>query len=306
MIHSASTAAPPRDAGLRLDLLSCNILAGGSMRRYRDYVTHGWKHMLPAGKRANLDGLARIIRDFDLVALQEADAGSLRSGFLNQTQYLAETAEFPYWSHQPNRRVSHLATSSNGLLARRQPDEVLAYPLPGRIPGRGALWARFGTDADALVVVIAHLSLGPKARTRQIAFLAELIGRHPCAVLMGDLNAPAKGRELERLYSHTSLVCPNESPATFPSWRPRRAIDHILVSASIEIERRWALAYPVSDHLPIAARIRLPKPGVALALSNIPKEQDAEPLARPTGDFTDLTVATSKRRDKALLPLVAG
>jgi endonuclease/exonuclease/phosphatase family metal-dependent hydrolase len=259
MIHSASAAAPPRDADLRLDLLSCNILAGGSVRRYRDYVTHGWKHVLPAGKRANLDGLARIIRDFDLVALQEADAGSLRSGFLNQTQYLAEAAGFPYWSHQPNRRVSRLATSSNGLLARRQPDEVLAYPLPGRIPGRGALWARFGADADALVVVIAHLSLGPKARARQIAFLAELIGQHPRAILMGDLNTSAKGRELDPLFARTSLTQPPESPATFPSWRPRRAIDHILVSASIEVERRWALAHPVSDHLPIAASVRLPK-----------------------------------------------
>jgi endonuclease/exonuclease/phosphatase family metal-dependent hydrolase len=68
----------------RLNLLSCNILAGGSVKRYRDYVTHSWKHVLPHGKRANLDGLARVIGDFDLVGLQEADAGSLRSGFLNR------------------------------------------------------------------------------------------------------------------------------------------------------------------------------------------------------------------------------
>ena len=240
-----------------LQLLSCNILAGGSVRRYRDYVTHSWKHVLPHGKRANLDGLARVIGEFDLVGLQEADAGSLRSGFLNQTQYLAEAAEFPFWTHQPNRRVSRLATSSNGLLARRQPDEVLDYPLPGRIPGRGALWTRFGSGADELVVVIAHLSLGQVARARQLAFLAELIGQHPNAVLMGDLNTPAQSRDLDLLYERTSLARPAESPATFPSWRPVRAIDHILVSSSIEVEKRWALPHPVSDHLPIAARIRL-------------------------------------------------
>ncbi len=241
-----------------LQLLSCNILAGGSVRRYRDYVTHSWKHVLPHGKRANLDDLARVIGEFDLVGLQEADAGSLRSGFLNQTQYLAEVAEFPYWTHQPNRRVSRLATSSNGLLARWQPDEVLDYPLPGRIPGRGALWTRFGNGADALIVVIAHLSLGQVARARQLAFLAELIGQHPNTVLMGDLNTPAGGRELDQLYAQTSLVRAEDSPATFPSWRPTRAIDHILVSGTITVERRWALPHPVSDHLPIAARIRLP------------------------------------------------
>ncbi|HEY6985666.1 MAG TPA: endonuclease/exonuclease/phosphatase family protein [Rhodanobacteraceae bacterium] len=254
----ASAERPARDPK-QLQLLSCNILAGGSVRRYRDYVTHSWKHVLPTGKRANLDVLARVIGEFDLVGLQEADAGSLRSGFLNQTQYLAEAAAFPFWSHQPNRRVSRLATSSNGLLARLQPDEVLDYPLPGRIPGRGALWARFGDGESSLIVVVAHLSLGPAARMRQLGFIGELIGHHPNVVLMGDLNTSSASAELKMLYSRTALEPPRESPATFPSWRPTRAIDHILVSGSIEVERRWALSHPVSDHLPVAASIRLPQ-----------------------------------------------
>lgn len=257
-LRAPAIAAPASD-GRSLSLLSCNILAGGSVRRYRDYVTHSWKHVLPHGsKRTNLDDLARLLGGFDLVGLQEADAGSLRSGFLNQTEYLAEAAHFPYWTHQPNRRVSRLATSSNGLLARWQPDEVLDYPLPGRIPGRGALWTRFGSGPEALIVVIAHLSLGAVARARQLAFLAELLGQYPNAVLMGDLNTPAQGKELDLLYARTALVRPEVAPATFPSWRPTRAIDHILVSRSIEVEKRWALAHPVSDHLPIAASVRLP------------------------------------------------
>lgn len=246
------------DRSRSLQLMSCNILAGGSVRRYRDYVTQSWKHVLPHGKRANLDGLARVIAGFDFVALQEADAGSLRSGFLNQTQYLAEAAEFPFWTHQPNRRVSRIATSSNGLLARWQPAEVLDYPLPGRIPGRGALWTRFGNGSDELIVVIAHLSLGQAARARQIDFLSELVGDHPNVVLMGDLNTAAQGRDFERLYARTRLAPPRESPATFPSWRPTRALDHILVTDPIEVEERWVVPHPVSDHLPIAARVRLP------------------------------------------------
>jgi endonuclease/exonuclease/phosphatase family metal-dependent hydrolase len=259
--QSGSTAAAGAQAAARLQLLSCNILAGGSMSRYRDYFTQSWKQVLPTrSKRGNLDNFAKLLAEFDLVGLQEADAGSLRSGFLNQTQYLAEAAGFAYWSHQPNRKVAQFAASSNGLLTRIEPTEVLDYPLPGRIPGRGALWVRFGAGAQSLVVVIAHLSLGPSARKRQFEFIAELIGNNEHAVLMGDLNCGIHSDELKMLFRQTSLRPPSDAPPnTFPSWRPRRAIDHILTSPRLQIERLWTLPHPVSDHLPLAASIRLPE-----------------------------------------------
>lgn len=241
-----------------LQVLSCNILAGGSIKRYREYVTHSWKHVLPTGKRANLDGLANVIEEFDLVALQEADFGSLRSGFLNQTQYLAETAGFPYWSHQPNRRVAKVAASSNGLLTRLKPTEVLDYPLPGRIRGRGVLWVRFGSGDQSLILLIAHLSLGPQARAHQLGYITELLEGYPNALLLGDLNTPIESPELRNLFARTSLVPPKEPPPTFPSWAPCRAIDHILASKTLKVDELRTLPHLVSDHLPIAARISLP------------------------------------------------
>ena len=244
----------------RLQLLSCNILAGGSMGGYRHYVTQSWKHVLPTrSKRGNLDNFARLLAEFDVVGLQEADAGSLRSGFVNQTEYLAESAGFPYWSHQPNRKIAQFAASSNGLLTRFRPAEVLDYPLPGRIPGRGTLWVRYGAREAALIVLVAHLSLGPAARRRQFAFLAELIGQQPHVILMGDLNCSLHSDELKFLFRQTSLRPPEHAPPpTYPSWRPRRAIDHILTSATIPVERLWTLEHPVSDHLPVAATVRVP------------------------------------------------
>ena len=255
-----SPTHPAAPSGAHLRLLSCNILAGGSVKRYREYVTQSWKHVLPArSKRGNLDNFANLLADFDLVGLQEADAGSLRSGFLNQTQYLAEAAGFPYWSHQPNRKVAQFAASSNGLLTRMEPAEVRDYPLPGRVPGRGALWVRFGEGERALIVVIAHLSLGPGARRRQFEFIAELIGAQPHVVLMGDLNCAVASPELKPLLEHTRLAPAKlPLPLTYPSWRPQRAIDHIMVSDTLAIERLWTLPHPVSDHLPLAATVRLP------------------------------------------------
>lgn len=259
----AASGSKPSDGRLRL--LSCNILAGASIDHYHEYFTRSWAQVLPnqRHKRANLDSLARLIGEFDVVGLQEADAGSLRSGFLNQTQYLAESADMPFWSHQPNRRVARMAASSNGLICRPEPTAVFDYPLPGRIPGRGALLARFGEGPDALVVVIAHLSLGTQARKRQLGFIADLLSEHQHAVLMGDLNCEAGSAELRTLFERTALQPPETNQPTFPSWQPRRAIDHILVSHDIVVERSWALPSAFSDHLPIASELLLP-PGLVV------------------------------------------
>ncbi|NII11398.1 endonuclease/exonuclease/phosphatase family protein [Oleiagrimonas sp. C23AA] len=247
------------DLQTTLKLLSCNILAGASVQRYRQYITRSWASVLPTrAKQANLDKLASELSAFDVVGLQEADAGSLRSGFRNQTQYLADAAGMPYWSHQPNRPVARLAHSSNGLISRHEPTEVLDYPLPGRIPGRGVMLARFGKGREALVVAVAHLSLGPAARDRQLGFIGELLSEHPHAVLMGDLNTEITSPELKRLFARTSLTPPAEPVPTFPSWRPQRAIDHIFTSADIQVLRQWTLAEAFSDHLPLAAEVRIP------------------------------------------------
>lgn len=272
MAEPRSTPAPD---GRRLRLLSANIQAGASTRSYSDYVTRPWSHVLPArAKRNNLDALGDLAAAFDVVGLQEADPGSLRSGFLNQTHYLAERAGFPYWSHQPNRRVGRIASSANGLLSRLEPAEVLDYPLPSRIPGRGVLLARYGSGDDSLLVAIAHLSLSIKARTVQIAFLADLLGSAPHAVLMGDFNCEPEAGEMCELYDRAGLMRPGERVATFPSWQPRRAIDHILVSSGIRVERRWAFPGALSDHLALAAELVLPTP---LA----PPTSDADKAAAP-------------------------
>ena len=88
----------------RLRMLSANIQAGSSTRRYSDYFTRSWSHALPVGaKRSSLDAIAALASAHDIVGLQEADPGSLRSGFTNQTKYLASAAGMPFWSHQIGR-----------------------------------------------------------------------------------------------------------------------------------------------------------------------------------------------------------
>ncbi len=156
----------------RLKLLSANIQAGSSTRRYSDYATRSWSHVLPVGKTVSLDTIAALAGTHDIVGLQESDPGSWRSGFTNQTHYLAERGGFGYWSHQPNRRVGAVASSANGLLSKVEPLEVTNHALPGRISGRGVLLGRFGEGDAGLTIAVAHLSLGEQSRHAHLSFSA--------------------------------------------------------------------------------------------------------------------------------------
>jgi endonuclease/exonuclease/phosphatase family metal-dependent hydrolase len=241
-----------------LRLLSYNIQTGITSERYRHYLTRSWRHVLPHPSRwVNLDAIAQSIAGYDLVALQEVDSGSLRTGFVNQTQYLADRAGFPFWHHQVNRRLGHLAQQSNGLLSRLPVRSVTDLKLPG-LPGRGALVVRLGDPAATLTVFILHLALGKRARLRQVAFLAERLAGEPRAVVMGDLNCGPESEELRLLLETAPLRPPYERLRTFPSWRPRRYIDHILVSEALVPERMYVPDWPFSDHLPVAMDVRVP------------------------------------------------
>ncbi len=244
----------------RLRLLSANIQAGSSTRGYHDYVARSWSHVLPAGnKRGALDAIAELAGRHDIVGLQEADPGSLRSGFTNQTHYLAERGGFAYWSHQPNRSMGGVASSANGLLSKLEPRRVEDHALPGRVKGRGILMARFGDGDAALTVAVAHLSLGAQSRMAQIAFIAELLADHPNAVLMGDFNCDPHRPEMQALYRHTGLQPPADCVPTFPSWRPQRAIDHVLVTASLAVATMRALPAALSDHLALSVELDVPE-----------------------------------------------
>ncbi|WP_213878148.1 endonuclease/exonuclease/phosphatase family protein [Pseudomonas sp. dw_358] len=261
----------------RLRLLSFNIQVGNSTESYRHYLTRSWQHLLPhTGRAGNLQKIARLLTDFDLVALQEADGGSHRSGYVNQVEHLARLAGFPFWYQQLNRNLGRLAQHSNGVLSRLRPTSIEDHPLPGP-PGRGAILARFGEGENALAVVMMHLALGTKTRTLQLAYIRELIGGYRHQVLMGDMNTHANDLLLHSPLRDLGLLAP-QVEATFPSWRPQRCLDHILLSPSLTLERVQVLAQPISDHLPVAVEIRLPD---CLVTDNLPvlSPQPGEPVA---------------------------
>ncbi|WP_189467016.1 endonuclease/exonuclease/phosphatase family protein [Litchfieldella qijiaojingensis] len=251
-IHSAL------DTG-HLRLLTFNLQVGIQTSAYHHYLTRSWQHFLPHPKRLRrLDMVGEVLGKFDIVGLQEVDGGSFRSGNVNQVEYLAARAGFPHHFQQLNRNLGRVAQHSNGLLSRLHPTRIEEHRLPGTLPGRGAIHARYGDGEDALHLFVAHLALSHRARIRQLDYLSEIITPLRHVVVMGDLNCT-----LEQLHSHprfcTSLpLHPVRPLLSYPSWQPRRALDHILLSNSLVARDVRVLDQLFSDHLPIAVDVQLP------------------------------------------------
>ncbi|MXW49294.1 MAG: EEP domain-containing protein [Gammaproteobacteria bacterium] len=242
--------------GQGLRLLSFNIQVGIKTSRYRQYVTKGWKHVLPHfSRQQNLQRIADVVAGYDFVALQEVDGGSLRSGFVNQVEYLAAWGGFPHWYAQLNRDLGPLAQHGNGLLTRVRPLSLEDHKLPGLIPGRGAIVARLPCQGAEILVVLLHLSLGGVSRQAQLAYVRELISGEDHAVVMGDMNG-----HLARLLSRSPLKhSPLRSAAapepTWPAWSPALALDHVLVTPSIRVDDHAVLDCHLSDHRPVAVTL---------------------------------------------------
>ena len=77
-------------------------------------------------------------------------------------------------------------------------------------------------------------------------------------VLMGDLNCASDSQDMHSFRDSANLMEPVQGLRTFPSWNPRRQLDHILVSPGLNVERLEVLRHRYSDHLPIAMELEIP------------------------------------------------
>lgn len=163
------------------------------------------------------------------------------------------------------RRATSLGWHGNALLVRRtlEPLEAHAVALPMLEP-RGAVRGDFAIGGRRLRALGMHLDLSGLRRRDQIrAVLGHLEGcEHACpAVLMGDFNQWGMGTGAMREFGPGwHALAPGRS---FPSRQPVAHLDRIIVSREWRVMaagvHHSALATRASDHLPVWARLELPK-----------------------------------------------
>ncbi len=243
----------------RLSLLSYNLQVGINSSRYSDYLTQSWRHLLPdSNRQTNLSRVADWLSDYDIVALQEVDTGSLRSQYINQVEYLAQKAGFPHFHQQQNRNIAGLTAHANGVLTKYKTTQVKLHKLPGRISGRGALEINIESKGYKIKILSVHLALGQRARNSQLAYIANLVKNSDHFVIMGDMNCK-KDTVFEAFKDAKIKVKRNPliSP-TYPRWNPKHCYDQIWISENLKIISSKVLNLGVSDHLPISMEIEFP------------------------------------------------
>lgn len=218
-----------------------------------------------ADRRRDPDRILAILNEIgaDVVALQEVDR---RMGRRESVLPLAAIeAHTPYRAVSLNHRPDLLGWHGNALLVRRKFRLVDAgiVPLPTLEP-RGAIRADLLAEGRRIRVVGMHLDLSGLRRRQQVrAILSHAAACGPAvpAVLMGDFNEWAvRGGALREFQAPWRLLACGRS---FPAARPVAALDRIVVSPEWEVAEAGVhhsvLAAKGSDHLPVWARLELPK-----------------------------------------------
>jgi len=237
-------------------LISYNMQVAIGSHRRRHLLSHGLRYLLPhANAQANLNRIAELVSDVDFVALNEADAGSFRTRNINQALYIAKQQGYPGCEQMITRDLGRLAQHSNSLLSHNLAVKVVRHRLPKPNDGRGLLESHFIVNGRELVILVTHLSLSRAVREVQLAYVATVVTQYSHVIVMGDLNCTFDSPELRNFMANSGLKAFEHGVATFPSWRPRRAIDHILISDGLAFQRYSAIPEPLSDHLALLAEV---------------------------------------------------
>ncbi|MEV5934380.1 endonuclease/exonuclease/phosphatase family protein [Streptomyces sp. NPDC052079] len=166
----------------------------------------------------------------------------------------------------------HAVVGTVGLWSKYPLSDVRAVDI--RLGWQRAMRATVTAPSGRVAVYVAHLpsvrvkmeaGFTARQRDKSADALGEAIAaeRLPNVVLLGDLNGTMNDRALNAVTSQmrsTQGAVGSGFGFSWPASFPMARIDQILVKGA-EPEASWTLPATASDHLPIAARVKVTTPG---------------------------------------------
>lgn len=206
--------------------------------------------------RQVLDQITQFIKsqDPDVVGLIEVDTGSIRTGMLNQAEFIAS-----HLGHYSTYQCKYGVESLNAMvpIVRKQGNAFLAAP---RVHGERFHYFDTGIkrliielELDDVVIFLVHLSLKYRHRQSQLRTLHELVKRSTKPVIVaGDFNTFWGDHEIYLFMQASGLKSANvQGLPSYPSRNPRRELDFILYTGDLEVTGFHVPPVRYSDHLPL-------------------------------------------------------
>lgn len=211
----------------------------------------------------DLERLAALIRDQDpdLVAIQEVDSSTERTGRVDQTARLAELTGLhaAFGAFMPYQGGGY----GMAVLSRWPILNVRNLRLPDGAEPRTALAIRVREPASGreLEFVGIHFYRTEEERLAQAMTLLEVLAADTVPIILaGDFNSEPGGAVMDTLARSFHVLDKGADNLTFSSYDPVREIDFFLVRPAdrFEVISHDVLDEPVaSDHRPLTARLIL-------------------------------------------------
>lgn len=190
----------------------------------------------------------------DIVCLVEVDGGSYRYNKCSQADFLASeegwTYKFSgkYGTDSLFSRLPILSSQGNAILS-----QLPIHSCSEKKFSKGIKNTFLEVEFDEFHVILAHLSLGKRAREAQLKEIARYCKQLSKPVILGgDFNLIYGSSELKPLTKGTGFKdVDDKARPTFPSRMPTLRLDYMLIDGDIRIEKVDVPKTCLSDHLPL-------------------------------------------------------
>jgi len=261
--------------------VACYNIAHG-----RGVAESNWSGGSSAERLDRLDQIGRLLKEInaDVVVLNEVDFDSSWSHSVNQAEYLAKAAGYPFRVEQRNLDFRILWWKwrfGNAILSKTPITKAQVIDLPEYAAWEALLVGKkravkcaveFSGERHTIVGArLSHRSEGLRVRSAQMVVDA-VDEQDGSFVIAGDMNstpagfpehhADGQGRNAIEVFDQSGLFSrqpetapPEEQTLTFPSTEPRIVIDWIFITQESSFKDYRVLQSQLSDHLPVVADV---------------------------------------------------
>lgn len=236
-------------------------------------MTYNVHHCTGLDQKLDYDRVAEVIAQQhpDVVALQEVDSMTFRSGQCNQLQELTQRIlYFPVFAASSDCDGGKTGV---GILTRERPLSITRVPLPGKEPR-----VLLVVELERCVIACTQLDFDEEQRLASVPVIeAEALRWNKPFVMAGDWNDTPDSKTVKEMKKVFGINTGKQN--TYPANHPEKCVDYIASRGSRPVVSvYWGVVCDTlaSSHRPYVSDLRFPLKAYEL-MATKPYLQDPQP-----------------------------